>query len=79
MPYLKLLTGLPQGCVISLSRIADLRSTRVCFKLPTGTSANDYVAAVNKGLLFPEGALDYLGPGTHKLPKKILKKSLHVN
>jgi len=26
-------------------------------------SADDYVAAVKKGSLFPEGALDYSGPG----------------
>lgn len=32
-------------------------------KLPTGMSADDYVAAVKKGSLFPEGALDYSGPG----------------
>lgn len=32
-------------------------------KLPTGASANDYVAAVKGGSLFPEGALDYSGPG----------------
>ena len=39
-------------------------------KLPRGTSANDYVAAVNKGLLFPEGALDYSGPGLTNYQKK---------
>ena len=32
-------------------------------KLPGGMSADDYVAAVKKGSLFPEGALDYSGPG----------------
>jgi hypothetical protein len=32
-------------------------------KLPNGVSANDYVAAVKRGSLFPEGALDYSGPG----------------
>lgn len=32
-------------------------------KLPQGMSADDYVAAVKKGSLFPEGALDYSGPG----------------
>src|SRR5437868_8409648 len=32
-------------------------------KLPRGMSADDYVAAVKKGSLFPEGALDYSGPG----------------
>ena len=32
-------------------------------KLPEGMSADDYVAAVKKGFLFPEGALDYSGPG----------------
>ena len=32
-------------------------------KLPKGMSANDYVAAVKAGSLFPEGALDYSGPG----------------
>src|SRR5207244_7226085 len=32
-------------------------------KLPRGMSAEDYVAAVKKGSLFPEGALDYSGPG----------------
>jgi hypothetical protein len=32
-------------------------------KLPKGMSPDDYVAAVKKGSLFPEGALDYSGPG----------------
>ena len=32
-------------------------------KLPKGMSAEDYVAAVKKGSLFPEGALDYSGAG----------------
>ena len=32
-------------------------------KLPKGMSADDYVAAVKKGSLFPEGALDYSGLG----------------
>jgi hypothetical protein len=32
-------------------------------KLPKGMSADEYVAAVKKGSLFPEGALDYSGPG----------------
>jgi len=32
-------------------------------KLAKGMSAEDYVAAVKKGSLFPEGALDYSGPG----------------
>src|SRR4030081_3024132 len=32
-------------------------------KLPTGMTVNDYVAAVKAGSLFPEGALDYSGPG----------------
>lgn len=32
-------------------------------KLPQGVSANDYVEAVKSGALFPEGALDYSGPG----------------
>ncbi len=32
-------------------------------KLPKGISAENYVAAVKKGSLFPEGALDYSGPG----------------
>lgn len=32
-------------------------------KLPGGMSANDYAAAVKRGSLFPEGALDYSGPG----------------
>ncbi len=32
-------------------------------KLPKGMSAADYVAAVKKGSLFPEGALDYSGLG----------------
>jgi hypothetical protein len=32
-------------------------------KLPKGMSADDYVTAVKKGSLFPEGALDYSGPG----------------
>ena len=32
-------------------------------KLPNGMSANDYMAAVKRGSLFPESALDYSGPG----------------
>ncbi len=32
-------------------------------KLPKGMSANDYVAAVKAGSLFPEGALDKLPKG----------------
>src|SRR4051812_8219614 len=32
-------------------------------KLPPGMSANNYVTALKKGSLFPEGALDYSGPG----------------
>ena len=32
-------------------------------KLPRGMSANDYWSAVKAGSLFPEGALDYSGPG----------------
>jgi len=32
-------------------------------KLPTGMTANDYVAAVKAGSLFPECGLDYSGPG----------------
>ena len=32
-------------------------------KLPNGMSADDYVTAVKKGTLFPEGALDYSGLG----------------
>jgi len=32
-------------------------------KLPNGMSADDYVGAVKKGSLFPEGALDYSGLG----------------
>jgi hypothetical protein len=32
-------------------------------KLPKGMSVDDYVAAVKMGSLFPEGALDYSGPG----------------
>jgi hypothetical protein len=32
-------------------------------KLPKEMSADDYVAAVRKGSLFPDGALDYSGPG----------------
>jgi len=32
-------------------------------KLPKGMSAENYVAAVKKGSLFPAGALDYSGPG----------------
>ena len=31
-------------------------------KLPKGMSPDDYMAAVKKGSLFPEGALDYSGP-----------------
>lgn len=36
---------------------------RMLVKLPKGMSPDDYVAAVKKGSLFPEGALDYSGPG----------------
>ena len=32
-------------------------------KLPEGLTADDYVAAVKNGSLFPQGALDYSGPG----------------
>lgn len=32
-------------------------------KLPQGMTADDYVAAVRAGSLFPAGALDYSGPG----------------
>ena len=32
-------------------------------KLVKGMSADDYMAAVKKGSLFPQGALDYSGPG----------------
>ena len=32
-------------------------------KLPKGMTPDDYVAAVKKGSLFPEGATDYSGPG----------------
>ena len=32
-------------------------------KLGKGKSVDDYVAAVKGGSLFPEGALDYSGPG----------------
>jgi len=32
-------------------------------KLPKGMTPDDYVAAVRKGSLFPEGATDYSGPG----------------
>src|SRR3982751_1815199 len=32
-------------------------------KLPPGMNANDYFAAVKRGSLFPNGALDYSGPG----------------
>ncbi|MEO6065476.1 MAG: hypothetical protein ABIP49_06850 [Lysobacterales bacterium] len=32
-------------------------------KLPAGMSPQDYVAAVKAGSLFPDGALDYSGPG----------------
>lgn len=32
-------------------------------KLPKGMSADEYVATVKKGSLFPKGALDYSGPG----------------
>src|SRR3982751_4920499 len=32
-------------------------------KLPPGMSADNYVTALKKGSLFPEGALDYSGPG----------------
>ncbi len=32
-------------------------------KLPDGMRAQDYVAAVKAGALFPQGALDYSGPG----------------
>ncbi len=32
-------------------------------RLPDGMSADDYVAALEGGTLFPEGAMDYAGPG----------------
>ena len=32
-------------------------------RLATGMTAGDYAAAVKKGELFPQGALDYSGPG----------------
>jgi len=32
-------------------------------KLPAGMSAEDFKGRVNEGILFPEGALDYSGPG----------------
>ena len=32
-------------------------------KLPPGMGADDYIAAVKGGAMFPEGALDYSGPG----------------
>jgi len=55
---------LAPGCVTSFWRIAEPKSTKVMLvKLPNGMSADDYVTAVKKGSLFPEGALDYSGLG----------------
>lgn len=54
----------PLGSAISFSKImgAEIHEAMLV-KLPNGMSANDYVAAAKRGSLFPEGALDYSGPG----------------
>lgn len=58
----------PESVVAGLRHIVfENRGTAIheamLVKLPTGLSANDYVAAVRAGSLFPEGATDYSGPG----------------
>ena len=47
-------------------------------KLPNGMSADDYMAAVKMGSLFPEGALDYSGPGLTS-PGEIAEMWLRVD
>ena len=58
----------PNSVVAGLRHIVfENRGTQIheamFVKLPTGMSANEYVAAVKGGSLFPEGATDYSGPG----------------
>ena len=58
----------PNGIAAGLRHIVfENRGTEIheamLVKLPKGMSANDYVAAVKSGSLFPKGALDYSGPG----------------
>jgi hypothetical protein len=58
----------PNGVAAGLRHIVfENRGTEIheamLVKLPKGMSANDYVAAVKSGSLFPKGALDYSGPG----------------
>ncbi len=48
--------------VIFENRGAEIHEAMLV-KLPKGMSAKAYVAAVKAGSLFPEGALDYSGPG----------------
>lgn len=47
-------------------------------KLPDGMGADQYVAAVKGGSLFPEGALDYSGPGL-TAPAELLEVWLTVD
>jgi hypothetical protein len=47
-------------------------------KLAQGMSADDYVAAIKAGSLFPEGALDYSGPGLTS-PGQSTEIWLHVD
>jgi len=58
----------PAGVAAGLRRVIfESRGSEIheamLVQLPTGMTANDYVAAVKAGSLFPEGALDYSGPG----------------
>ncbi len=57
-------SGLAAGVrhVVFENRGSDIHEA-MFVKLPPGKTADDYVAAVKAGSLFPEGALDYSGPG----------------
>ena len=48
--------------VIFENRGSDIHEAMLV-KLAKGMTANDYMAAVKAGSLFPEGGLDYSGPG----------------
>lgn len=58
----------PDGVAAGLRHIVfENRGSKIheamLVRLPKDMSANDYVAAVRGGSLFPEGAADYSGPG----------------
>lgn len=58
----------PQGIAAGLRHIVfENRGTEIheamFVKLPRGMTAEAYVAAVKSGAMFPEGAIDYSGPG----------------